>query len=195
MIAKGRFRLVVICFHFSIFEPLETAMTHASLLVFVLWFAFILVSLNHWKQPRSNVALCATVVICFHFSIFEPLETARVGWTVLMPLLWFAFILVSLNHWKQLIAKATFTRMELWFAFILVSLNHWKQRSNILQVRATVVICFHFSIFEPLETAERYLCHPLPWLWFAFILVSLNHWKQRVIIVALAFECCDLLSF
>ena len=41
---------VVICFHFSIFEPLETTV----------WVKFL--------NPL-------TVVICFHFSIFEPLET------------------------------------------------------------------------------------------------------------------------
>ena len=39
---------VVICFHFSIFEPLETAFEQEH-------------------QPVSN----------FHFSIFEPLETAE----------------------------------------------------------------------------------------------------------------------
>ena len=42
--------LVVICFHFSIFEPLETT-------------------------KASSVRSPAGVVICFHFSIFEPLET------------------------------------------------------------------------------------------------------------------------
>ena len=42
---------VVICFHFSIFEPLETA-------------------------DSATVKAYDSVVICFHFSIFEPLETA-----------------------------------------------------------------------------------------------------------------------
>ena len=41
---------VVICFHFSNFEPLETA-----------------------PPPYPLITL---VVICFHFSNFEPLETA-----------------------------------------------------------------------------------------------------------------------
>ena len=43
--------IVVICFHFSIFEPLETADSEGNV------------------HPDG-------VVICFHFSIFEPLETA-----------------------------------------------------------------------------------------------------------------------
>ena len=41
---------VVICFHFSIFEPLETTYTVEGF-------------------------TAGSVVICFHFSIFEPLET------------------------------------------------------------------------------------------------------------------------
>ena len=45
-------------------------------------------------------------------------------------------------------------------------------------VRIRVVICFHFSIFEPLETTGDAISNPAFMLWFAFILVSLNHWKQ-----------------
>ena len=44
----------MICFHFSIFEPLETA-------------------------QQERVSLQVWVVICFHFSITEPLETAQQG--------------------------------------------------------------------------------------------------------------------
>ena len=69
-------RLVVICFHFSIFEPLETAYDQLRKLFVWLWFAFILVSLNHWKQQEEKHEKLNEVVICFHFSIFEPLETA-----------------------------------------------------------------------------------------------------------------------
>ena len=42
------------------------------------------------------------------------------------------------------------------------------------------MICFQISIFEPLKTAN---CQKTNWkkqLWFAFKLVSLNRWKQRV---------------
>ncbi|EGF50896.1 hypothetical protein HMPREF9446_03716 [Bacteroides fluxus YIT 12057] len=31
-------------------------------------------------------------------------------------------------------------------------MNHWKQLDNAKEHFRTVVICFHFSIFEPLET-------------------------------------------
>ena len=117
----------MICFHFSIFEPLETAIEPRRPIIQKLWFAFILVSLNHWKQLADFLFLHIVVVICFHFSIFEPLETAVDLASISDEVLWFAFILVSLNHWKQLL-----------FVFYPVK---------------GVVICFHFSIFEPLETA------------------------------------------
>ena len=134
-----------------------------------MWFAFILVSLNHWKQHSSECALFASVVICFHFSIFEPLETACDVYEAIECALWFAFILVSLNHWKQ---------RFLWRVHVCV-----------------VVICFHFSIFEPLETASLWYETKYLALWFAFILVSLNHWKQLISVLKLSFISCDLLSF
>ena len=118
----------MICFHFSIFEPLETTCSCALAYYFSLWFAFILVSLNHWKQHGMHFQTLENVVICFHFSIFEPLETT--------------------------IASATILITSLWFAFILVSLNHWKQQHNFFHDFCFVVICFHFSIFEPLETTQ-----------------------------------------
>ena len=134
-----------------------------------MWFAFILVSLNHWKQPIWNRILDLIVVICFHFSIFEPLETA-IFWPLARAyVLWFAFILVSLNHWKQ--------HLFIFFSFWLV------------------VICFHFSIFEPLETAVPFEERDLTLLWFAFILVSLNHWKQPNDSFGRCERSCDLLSF
>ena len=143
----------MISFHFSIFEPLETAFCYERHLTCELWLAFILVSLNHWKQLKKLMYVQTRVVISFHFSIFEPLETA--------------FIFFARNAGR------------LWLAFILVSLNHWKQLSKALYRTYIVVISFHFSIFEPLETAvvELFFIHSE--LWLAFILVSLNHWKQR----------------
>ena len=65
-------------------------------------------------------------MICFQISIFEPLETT--------------------------ILAEEGDETELWFAFKLVSLNHWKQHENTAQVHLLVVICFQISIFEPLET-------------------------------------------
>ena len=67
---------VVICFQISIFEPLETAMNNLSQAYLELWFAFKLVSLNHWKQHLDKAIEAKIVVICFQISIFEPLETA-----------------------------------------------------------------------------------------------------------------------
>ena len=159
----------MICFHFSIFEPLETAEYRTACVQPRLWFAFILVSLNHWKQHNVQWAKFFGVVICFHFSIFEPLETADLS---------------DYNYTGKL-----------WFAFILVSLNHWKQPTVEMAREFYVVICFHFSIFEPLETACGLICWRMIELWFAFILVSLNHWKQRRISKAFAYSSCDLLSF
>ena len=163
------------------------------LLLLMLWFAFKLVSLNHWKQQSFRYPCQYGVVICFQISIFEPLETAR----------------------PQIIPLPT----ELWFAFKLVSLNHWKQQALSDMRTRLVVICFQISIFEPLETAQQLFqwikimlwfafklvslnhwkqlsryrsCIPL--LWFAFKLVSLNHWKQHCNPFEFVTECCDLLS-
>ena len=119
--------LVVICFHFSNFEPLETAQIEFMTKLYELWFAFILVTLSHWKQHQPFFTTFQGVVICFHFSNFEPLETA--GFDI---------------H---------DTQKELWFAFILVTLSHWKQLYMTEEYGWLVVICFHFSNFEPLETA------------------------------------------
>ena len=159
----------MICFHFSIFEPLETVKEGFTIRKKKLWFAFILVSLNHWKQYILRKNGEKDVVICFHFSIFEPLETVNTGTYVSAPSLWFAFILVSLNHWKQYILRK----------------NGEKD----------VVICFHFSIFEPLETVAAEYYNQMSQLWFAFILVSLNHWKQWSISDIFRLRSCDLLSF
>ena len=120
-----------------------------------MWFAFKLVSLNHWIQQSLKFGFKNDVVICFQISIFEPLNTAMI---------------VSISF-----------RVELWFAFKLVSLNHWIQHLIINTIARRVVICFQISIFEPLNTAEeREVPNKLP-LWFAFKLVSLNHWIQRLI--------------
>ena len=160
--------VVVICFQISIFEPLETTPFHTTYVLVKLWFAFKLVSLNHWKQLIRRRRFRLRVVICFQISIFEPLETT--------------------------VGSSTTTSLGLWFAFKLVSLNHWKQLPLSYLRDGSVVICFQISIFEPLETTSsssfpRYLT-----LWFAFKLVSLNHWKQHLPPLWHCSTCCDLLS-
>ena len=143
----------MICFQISIFEPLETTFTTKETAKYMLWFAFKLVSLNHWKQQPYIRGLCGWVVICFQISIFEPLETT--------------------------LSQPTLGPLLLWFAFKLVSLNHWKQQKQKKLWETIVVICFQISIFEPLETTESPLISNMTQLWFAFKLVSLNHWKQQ----------------
>ena len=161
--------VVVICFHFSNFEPLETAWLGKRGITKELWFAFILVTLSHWKQLYYTFFYCVYVVICFHFSNFEPLETA--GFHDTTPL------------------------CKLWFAFILVTLSHWKQRHLLNTLPLPVVICFHFSNFEPLETACVSKIYTHSMLWFAFILVTLSHWKQQSSSPPIIRRGCDLLSF
>ena len=70
--------IVVICFQISIFDPLETAKLLLTVYSSVLWFAFKLVSLIHWKQRFDGTFGPKVVVICFQISIFDPLETARI---------------------------------------------------------------------------------------------------------------------
>ena len=158
----------MICFQISIFEPLETTYVLILPYEFPLWFAFKLVSLNHWKQQFDLLKTTEEVVICFQISIFEPLETTTI---------------IFIN-----------TTRRLWFAFKLVSLNHWKQRPRCRWCGWDVVICFQISIFEPLETTLA-IHHLLPSvLWFAFKLVSLNHWKQHNYKQKEVTNSCDLLS-
>ena len=209
----------MICFQISIFEPLETTWTRSVFWSAWLWFAFKLVSLNHWKQPIASRIVYTRVVICFQISIFEPLETTKEQGSRRTSRLWFAFKLVSLNHWKQLhyyrnfqhrvvicFQISIFEPLEtthllspcytevLWFAFKLVSLNHWKQLNRDSLPTRYVVICFQISIFEPLETTIMQNGEPITELWFAFKLVSLNHWKQHVHARIHGRRSCDLLS-
>ena len=133
-----------------------------------MWFAFKLVSLNHWKQHGGFSTYPLHVVICFQISIFEPLETTELSCLCALCALWFAFKLVSLNHWKQQ------KKPGFWNGY--------------------VVICFQISIFEPLETTTILRTRKHTQLWFAFKLVSLNHWKQPVETACRWWVCCDLLS-
>ena len=169
----------MICFHFSNFEPLETASDILSKIIWQLWFAFILVTLSHWKQPANSPIAISGVVICFHFSNFEPLETAE---TASLPKRFSVVICFHFSNFEPLeTAPKDFRKFDnmLWFAFILVTLSHWKQQPTGGITLLGVVICFHFSNFEPLETAPSSNLERHQLLWFAFILVTLSHWKQR----------------
>ena len=134
-----------------------------------MWFALILVSLEHWKQQEKTQVKTDLVVICSHFSIFGTLETTGLF--------------------------GGSNKAELWFALILVSLEHWKQRTRLSDVGKPVVICSHFSIFGTLETTSETRVIVQNELWFALILVSLEHWKQPSRDTYLTSRSCDLLSF
>ena len=95
---------VVICFQISIFEPLGTMLKFGTNFPAWLWFAFKLVSLNHWEQSARKYNSRWKVVICFQISIFEPLGTIIEVNGAHITELWFAFKLVSLNHWEQYIS-------------------------------------------------------------------------------------------
>ena len=183
----------MICFQISIFEPLETTLYPNRRKLDELWFAFKLVSLNHWKQLHFVSDIHIVVVICFQISIFEPLETTGSPSISNMTQLWFAFKLVSLNHWKQPEYRRN---LQMWvvICFQISIFEPLETTFNEMEEKLRVVICFQISIFEPLETTRTPaipLCEPL---WFAFKLVSLNHWKQQKYRYVWGLSCCDLLS-
>ena len=76
----------------------------------------------------------------------------------------------------------------------LVFLNHWIQLADGNDGTDGVVICFQISIFEPLNTAEEAAYDYATQLWFAFKLVSLNHWIQHLVWGFFMPNSCDLLS-
>ena len=187
----------------------------------LLWFAFILLSLSYWKQPRlfsadnfpscdllsfyylcrtgNNIAFSGTsprcVVICFHFTIFVVLETTSLPQTSRISPLWFAFILLSLSYWKQLTVIRRCSRM----CCDLLSFYYLCRTGNnfpfVHHIQLLVVICFHFTIFVVLETTCFFGGSDNDVLWFAFILLSLSYWKQLIIVAADTSQGCDLLSF
>ena len=109
--------------------------------------------------------------------------------------MWFAFILLSLSYWKQLTKGKPYVDGccdLLSFYYLCRTGNNPKETTCLAKV---VVICFHFTIFVVLETTKRASWRELLKLWFAFILLSLSYWKQRVLKVASPWTCCDLLSF
>ena len=169
---------VVICFHFTIFVVLETTVPLQSFGDQLLWFAFILLSLSYWKQRNLNNNFMATVVICFHFTIFVVLETTTRNMHALDSLLWFAFILLSLSYWKQrlIITNHVVPSCDLLSFYYLCRTGNNMVRSD--NRVASVVICFHFTIFVVLETTGDVGERSEAGLWFAFILLSLSYWKQ-----------------
>ena len=186
---------VVICFHFTTFAVLETANRSWRNWDVLLWFAFILLPLPYWKQPKrwedsfvygcdllSFYYLCRTgnsasstlsklsfVVICFHFTTFAVLETACLGICWLPTLLWFAFILLPLPYWKQ-------------------PLN----ASSDVQGSCDLLSFYYLCRTGNSGIRKNYWRKSL---WFAFILLPLPYWKQPSYWNGNWRSCCDLLSF
>ena len=159
-----------------------------------LWFAFNLLSLTYWKQPLLPDFQCGIrcdllsiyylwhtennsvarkmkediVVICFQSIIFDILKT-----TERIP-------------WKPL--------FSLWFAFNLLSLTYWKQQLIVHCYTEHVVICFQSIIFDILKTTFSLSIKLFFALWFAFNLLSLTYWKQRLFRRMGSGRRCDLLS-
>ena len=159
-----------------------------------LWFAFNLLSLTYWKQHHETALLdggCCDllsiyylwhtennshlpdllhklVVICFQSIIFDILKTTHSSRVIAQCLLWFAFNLLSLTYWKQLVGR----------------------------VKPRNICCDLLSIYYLWHT-ENNSWDSFTWrgvLWFAFNLLSLTYWKQRKILMDVYSISCDLLS-
>ena len=186
---------VVICFHFTIFVVLETTTDISTSSYYMLWFAFILLSLSYWKQP--NHAKHSLGRSCDLLSFYYLCRTGNNNSLDMITklTLWFAFILLSLSYWKQRQISPNH-----WFSCCdLLSFYYLCRTGNneraLFQSQATVVICFHFTIFVVLETTRAKLIRILCPLWFAFILLSLSYWKQHTFLSSSLKAGCDLLSF
>ena len=200
------FGKVVICFHFIIFEPSETTFPTLGNWSKLLWFAFISLSLSHQKQPvedRENERECCDL-LSFHY--LWAIRNNNMFSVTFVDMLWFAFISLSLSHQKQQVKKKSILKN----CCDLLSFHYlWAIRNNPLSffiAERSVVICFHFIIFEPSETTgaaqsivfvgcdllsfhylwairnNRLLSERvLVLLWFAFISLSLSHQKQHIL--------------
>ena len=168
-----------------------------------MWFAFKLISLSYWIQRAQlkhtlpdGCDLLSNLYLChIEYSIKNGL--------MYCILLWFAFKLISLSYWIQLISYRPVRKdccdllSNLYLCHIEYSPLWPYSRPDF------VVICFQTYIFVILNTAIRiafispnscdllsnlYLCHIeysyigrrcyWSWLWFAFKLISLSYWIQ-----------------
>ena len=140
----------------------------------MLWIAFIFVSLNYQKHqsdwaiflasccellsflylwtiksiPDKNSNRKFAVVNCFHFCIFELSKASAFHCDNRKPLLWIAFIFVSLNYQKHPTSR---TETPKSCCELLSFLYLWTIKSIFLFFQNNgwqVVNCFHFCIFE-----------------------------------------------
>ena len=187
-------KTVVIYFQICIFEPLETTTKIRKIFDTS---CDLLSNLYLWTIGNNGLFFIFThscVVIYFQICIFEPLETTNFCMVNSTLLLWFTFKFVSLNHWKQLrfLQSVGGNCCDL-----LSNLYLWTIGNNNHTLRKPkwwVVIYFQICIFEPLETTSLCLIPYFDSLWFTFKFVSLNHWKQPLIVASSNSLGCDLLS-
>ena len=185
----------MICFHFAIFVVLETTPLRRHALQHALWFAFILLSLSYWKQriSLSPYGYSRCDLLSFYY-LCRTGNNCRILFK-LRNALWFAFILLSLSYWKQ----PRPARDETGESCDLLSFYYLCRTGNNTippyPCPGVVVICFHFTIFVVLETTLQLVFINSFLLWFAFILLSLSYWKQRLADGGLLPRRCDLLSF
>ena len=151
---------VVICFHFTIFVVLETTKWPHGLRRCRLWFAFILLSLSYWKQPAIislSVSLSCDLLSFYYLCrIGNNTSSGTSAWTRL----WFAFILLSLSYWKQLIIITLMNKVSCDLLSFYYLCRTGNNPCEMMKIARWVVICFHFTIFVVLETT-RY--NPTSW--------------------------------
>ena len=99
--------------------------------------------------------LVSLVVICFHFTIFVVLETTGSSLHRYLLQLWFAFILLSLSYWKQLIQWLYLLHISCDLLSFYYLCRTGNNTQNQCLTSPPVVICFHFTIFVVLETTRR----------------------------------------
>ena len=171
---------VVICFQSIIFDILKTTRVRSSSPGHLLWFAFNLLSLTYWKQP--SVIKYRLVSRCDLLSIYYLWHTENntLKFKNQRYMLWFAFNLLSLTYWKQLVK--IFISWQ--FCCDLLSIYYLWHTENNTQIKMPminkVVICFQSIIFDILKTTKNTKCTSGFWLWFAFNLLSLTYWKQQL---------------
>ena len=117
----------------------------------VIWFH--LVSLNYWKQQKSNKRQAKNRCDLISSCIFELLKTTYQPYIIWLILLWFDFILylwiIENNDGTQTLVDAI---VVIWFH--LVSLNYWKQQFNCNNCRIDSCDLISSCIFELLKTTQ-----------------------------------------
>ena len=174
-------RIVVICFHYFIFDILHTTQAINEPSDGQLWFAFIILSLTYCTQRLIISLLTLRVVICFHYFIFDILHTTEWNWSKGEWVLWFAFIILSLTYCTQLGGE---NRCFSYGCDLLSLFYLWHTAHNWtfpIYERLTVVICFHYFIFDILHTTTLKKRNTMCLLWFAFIILSLTYCTQLIV--------------